>query len=179
MYVKCFYLSKNQGAPETGGHTRLSCMQSHMSIFQPVQGSRCVGIWWPRLLNTNVKLSTCSGIRVCQKLVASPAMQSVGAEATDPPSKLCGKHRFDTDDYWACMVRRNVLTNYHPCGTCKMGPTNDKSTVVDPQLRYGVVEENTFIGRCFLKKYCEGRQLVQHIFSFCFPPSLLCKTTIK
>ena len=81
----------------------------------------------------------CSGIRVCQKLVATPAMQSVGAEATDPPSKLCGKHRFDTDDYWACMVRRNVLPIYHPCGTCKMGPANDKTTVVDPKLRCGIV----------------------------------------
>ena len=104
--------------------------------------------WWPRLPNTNVDLFlffysffvvACSGIRVCQKLVATPAMQSVGAEATDPPSKLCGKHRFDTDDYWACMVRRNVLPIYHPCGTCKMGPTNDKTTVVDPKLRCGIV----------------------------------------
>ena len=74
---------------------------------------------------------------MCQKLVATPAMQSVGAEATDPPSKLCGKHRFDTDDYWACMVRRNVLTIYHPCGSCKMGAVNDKTTVVDPKLRCG------------------------------------------
>ena len=93
------------------------------------------------LLDTHVNHSACSGIRVCQKLVATPAMQSVGAEATDPPSKLCGEHRFDTDDYWACMVRRNVLPIYHPCGTCKMGPTNDKTTVVDPKLRCDVVTQ--------------------------------------
>ncbi|XP_076442482.1 alcohol dehydrogenase [acceptor]-like [Babylonia areolata] len=75
------------------------------------------------------------GIRVCQKLVATPTMQSVGAEATDPPSQFCAQHTFDSDDYWACMVRRNVLTIYHPCGTCKMGAVTDNTTVVDPRLR--------------------------------------------
>ncbi|KAL8613592.1 hypothetical protein ACOMHN_022011 [Nucella lapillus] len=75
------------------------------------------------------------GVRVCQKLVATPTMQSVGAEATDPPSQFCAQHTFDTDDYWACVVRRNVLTIYHPCGTCKMGAVTDNSTVVDPKLR--------------------------------------------
>ncbi|XP_076442799.1 uncharacterized protein LOC143281473 [Babylonia areolata] len=75
------------------------------------------------------------GIRVCQKLVATPTMQSVGAEATDPPSQFCAQHTFDSDDYWACMVRRNVMTIYHPCGTCKMGAVTDNTTVVDPQLR--------------------------------------------
>ena len=108
-----------------------------MSVIPPVQWSWFAGSY---MSVTHVSLSACLGIRVCQKLVATPAMQSVGAEATDPPSKLCGKHRFDTDDYWSCMVRRNVLTIYHPCGTCKMGAINDKTTVVDPQLRYGVLQ---------------------------------------
>ena len=168
-----------------------------MSVILPVQGSSCVRSWWPHLLDTHVSRSACSeisvcqklvatpiythvnhsacsGIRVCQKLVATPAMQSVGAEATDPPSKLCGKHRFDTDDYWACMVRRNALTNYHPCGTCKMGPTNDKSTVVDPQLRYSVVEENTLIGRCFVKIILWGAPArTTHFLSLFSPKSPL------
>jgi len=75
------------------------------------------------------------GVRVCQKLVATPTMQSLGAEATDPPSKLCGQHTYDSDEYWGCMIRRNMLTIYHPCGTAKMGPVEDKTTVVDPRLR--------------------------------------------
>ncbi|XP_076442479.1 glucose dehydrogenase [FAD, quinone]-like [Babylonia areolata] len=76
-----------------------------------------------------------NGIRVCQKLVATPTMQSVGAEATDPPSQFCAQHTFDSDDYWACMVRRNMQQFYHTCGTCKMGAVTDNTTVVDPQLR--------------------------------------------
>ncbi|XP_025103510.1 uncharacterized protein LOC112569801 [Pomacea canaliculata] len=75
------------------------------------------------------------GIRVCQRLVATPAMQSVGAEATDGPSKFCSQFSFDSDAYWECLVRRNVLTIYHPIGTCKMGAATSDSAVVDPQLR--------------------------------------------
>ncbi|KAL8613591.1 hypothetical protein ACOMHN_022010 [Nucella lapillus] len=75
------------------------------------------------------------GVRECQKLVATPTMQSVGAEATDPPSQFCAQHAFDTDDYWACLIRRNVWSIYHPSGTCKMGAVSDNTTVVDPQLR--------------------------------------------
>ncbi|KAK7504904.1 hypothetical protein BaRGS_00003932 [Batillaria attramentaria] len=75
------------------------------------------------------------GVRWCQKFVATPTLQSVGAEVADPPSKLCGQFQYDTDDYWECMIRRNMLTIYHPVGTCKMGPVTDNTTVVDPQLR--------------------------------------------
>nr|KAG5712312.1 hypothetical protein BaRGS_023891 [Batillaria attramentaria] len=70
-----------------------------------------------------------------EKFVATPTLQSVGAEVADPPSKLCGQFQYDTDDYWECMIRRNMLTIYHPVGTCKMGPVTDNTTVVDPQLR--------------------------------------------
>jgi choline dehydrogenase len=31
--------------------------------------------------------------------------------------------------------RRTVKTNWHPVGTCKMGPDNDKYSVLDSQLR--------------------------------------------
>lgn len=75
------------------------------------------------------------GVRVCQKLVATPTMQSVGAEATDPPSQLCGQVKYDTDEYWKCIISRNLLTIYHPVGTCKMGAANDPTAVVDTQLR--------------------------------------------
>ncbi|KAK7504833.1 hypothetical protein BaRGS_00003861 [Batillaria attramentaria] len=75
------------------------------------------------------------GVRECQKLVATPTMQSIGAEPADTPSKFCSQFPYDTDDYWACVIRRNVLTNYHPVGTCKMGAATDTTAVVDPQLR--------------------------------------------
>ena len=37
------------------------------------------------------------------------------------------------------FLRDHADTEYHPCGTCKMGPTSDPMAVVDAQLRvYGI-----------------------------------------
>ena len=38
-----------------------------------------------------------------------------------------------SDDDWADVIRAHVGTNYHPVGTCRMGPGGD--AVVDPRLR--------------------------------------------
>nr|KAG5712316.1 hypothetical protein BaRGS_023895 [Batillaria attramentaria] len=84
----------------------------------------------PRDLTVLVK-----GVRECQKLVATPTMQSIGAEPADTPSKFCSQSPYHSDDYWACVIRRNVQTVYHPVGTCKMGAATDTTAVVDPQLR--------------------------------------------
>nr|KAG5687202.1 hypothetical protein BaRGS_025816 [Batillaria attramentaria] len=62
------------------------------------------------------------------RLVATPTMQSIGAEVAEAPSKLCGQFKYDTDDYWECMIRRNMQTIYHPVGTCKMGAATDSNT---------------------------------------------------
>ena len=77
-----------------------------------------------------------AGIRVCQRLVATPTMKSIGAEPTDLPSKFCDQHDFDSDSYWECMIRRNAISVYHPCGTARMGDVKDSTTVVDSKLRW-------------------------------------------
>jgi glucose 1-dehydrogenase (FAD, quinone) len=51
----------------------------------------------------------------------------------------CRKFRKFSDDFWGCLARHYTQTIYHPSGTTKMGPRNDRMAVVDPQLRvYGV-----------------------------------------
>ncbi|WAR30766.1 BETA-like protein [Mya arenaria] len=39
------------------------------------------------------------------------------------------------DVYWECIVRHTAVTQYHPTSTCKMGPDNDQTAVVDLRLR--------------------------------------------
>lgn len=52
----------------------------------------------------------------------------------------CEKFRKFSDDFWGCLAQHYTQTIYHPAGTCKMGPKNDRMAVVDPQLRvYGVM----------------------------------------
>ncbi len=40
-----------------------------------------------------------------------------------------------TDDELDAFVREHVESAYHPCGTCRMGRTDDPSAVVDPECR--------------------------------------------
>lgn len=55
---------------------------------------------------------------------------------TEPP---CNRFQFNTDEFWNCSLRYYTTTEYHPVGTCKMGPKEDKDAVVDSRLRvYGI-----------------------------------------
>uniref|UniRef100_A0A0B7BEN7 Glucose-methanol-choline oxidoreductase N-terminal domain-containing protein n=1 Tax=Arion vulgaris TaxID=1028688 RepID=A0A0B7BEN7_9EUPU len=76
------------------------------------------------------------GIRECQKIVGSKPLQDIGAEFTEKgPESVCKQHKFDSNQYWECLVKHRALTIYHPIGTCKMGPKGDKTAVVDTELR--------------------------------------------
>uniref|UniRef100_A0A0B7ANQ3 Glucose-methanol-choline oxidoreductase N-terminal domain-containing protein n=1 Tax=Arion vulgaris TaxID=1028688 RepID=A0A0B7ANQ3_9EUPU len=75
------------------------------------------------------------GIKYCKRFVNSLSLQRLGAAVADKPGILCKEHEYDTDAYWGCMVRQTIHTIYHPSGTCKMGKSEDKTTVVDHRLR--------------------------------------------
>jgi choline dehydrogenase len=44
------------------------------------------------------------------------------------------------DDALERDIRRSADTEYHPCGTCRMGPSADPMAVVDAQLRVHGIE---------------------------------------
>lgn len=75
------------------------------------------------------------GLRIWEKYIMSPTMQSVGANFDGMKAKFCLHHTFRSDAYWECITRHLATTVYHPSGTCKMGSADDKTAVVDPQLR--------------------------------------------
>ena len=50
-------------------------------------------------------------------------------------SPLCKSHEPWSDEYFKCVVQNNVLTVYHPVGTCKMGSLKDPMAVVDSSLK--------------------------------------------
>lgn len=55
------------------------------------------------------------------------------------PFPNCENISFGSDEYWSCSVRQVSTTLGHHVGTCKMGPKDDPTSVVDEKLRvYGI-----------------------------------------
>ena len=76
-----------------------------------------------------------AGIRMWEKFIATPTMQSIGASVEQTKLSFCSEHKFQSNAYWECFVRHLAVTVYHHSSTCKMGALTDPSAVVDPQLR--------------------------------------------
>ncbi|XP_037916929.1 glucose dehydrogenase [FAD, quinone]-like [Hermetia illucens] len=74
-------------------------------------------------------------IRLGIKLKKTPIFRKYGLELYRINHPKCDDFIFDTDEYWDCYIRHTNNINYHPAGTAKMGPINDKATVVDSRLR--------------------------------------------
>ncbi|XP_031630788.1 glucose dehydrogenase [FAD, quinone]-like [Contarinia nasturtii] len=80
-----------------------------------------------------------NGIKKLIEMLQTPSMRQINARLHKAPLPACEHHGFGTDEYWACYTRHFTLTIYHYSGTCKMGPSNDPTAVVDPRLRvYGI-----------------------------------------
>lgn len=83
--------------------------------------------------------STVDAMKITIALGHTPAFKRYGAEIFSSHFPGCESYPQWSDPYLACMARTYTSTIYHPVGTCKMGPPNDTSAVVDPQFRvYGV-----------------------------------------
>ncbi|XP_062618979.1 L-sorbose 1-dehydrogenase-like [Saccostrea cucullata] len=79
------------------------------------------------------------GINQLLKLANTTAFRTVGASQSDPFDEyfypLCQDFPNESDEYWICRVKYNLVAMYHTTSTCRMGAADDKTAVVDPQLR--------------------------------------------
>ena len=79
------------------------------------------------------------GIKLGLALGKTTPFQELGSKFYDKQFPGCEAFTMATDEYWACFVRHYSLPMRHPVGTCRMGPTKDGKSVVDPKLRvFGV-----------------------------------------
>ena len=75
------------------------------------------------------------GIRATIAVSKTKSMQKFGSKLYDTPLAGCEHFEYDSDEYWECAVRSFTMNIYHYSGTCKMGPENDPTAVVNPRLK--------------------------------------------
>ncbi|KAF5272025.1 hypothetical protein FQR65_LT05006 [Abscondita terminalis] len=75
------------------------------------------------------------GVRFFQELVKTKAFADYEPEMVHLDLENCRSFEPDSDDYWKCALKNIATTVYHLAGTCKMGPAEDPTAVVDSRLR--------------------------------------------
>ncbi len=68
-------------------------------------------------------------IRLTREIFAQPAFQPYRGREIAPGDAV------QSDDALDGFIRAHVESAYHPCGTCRMGATDDAQAVVDPECR--------------------------------------------
>ncbi|XP_068632726.1 glucose dehydrogenase [FAD, quinone]-like [Battus philenor] len=78
-------------------------------------------------------------IKYVIKLGESEPFKKYNAQLYLPPYPTCLNHAPGSETYWECAIRTMIVSLHHHVATCKMGPPNDPTAVVDPELRvYGI-----------------------------------------
>jgi choline dehydrogenase len=117
-----------------GGHG-ISC---HVDVLRPhsrgtvvlaSRNARDAPVIDPRFLDDERDLQLLvKGAQMQQRVIESAPLDSVRGKMLYPT-------RVDDPAGLAADIRNRADTQYHPVGTCKMGPANDTMAVVDAQLR--------------------------------------------
>lgn len=72
------------------------------------------------------------------------------------PIKACSGENEGSRDYWMCLMKYLSTTVFHPTGTCRMGPPDDKEAVVDPSLKVRGVYGLRVIDASIMPKIVSG-----------------------
>ncbi|CAD7089264.1 unnamed protein product [Hermetia illucens] len=91
-------------------------------------------------------------IRQGIKLERTPTFRKYGIKHLRQVHPKCSLFGDDTDEYWDCYIRHANNLIYHPTGTARMGPIEDKRTVVDPRLRVKGVKRLRVIDASIMPK---------------------------
>ncbi|XP_014211397.1 glucose dehydrogenase [FAD, quinone]-like [Copidosoma floridanum] len=84
----------------------------------------------PRDLQTLIE-----GVRIANKVLETSVFKKAGYKRIPIPAPGCEKYDQDSDEFYKCFAKNFAGTDYHPVGTCPMGPKSDPTSVVDSRLR--------------------------------------------
>lgn len=74
------------------------------------------------------------------KLSDTDALKSAGFKLEWLELDACKKFEENSDEFIKCWIEQNTVSLYHPTSTAKMGPDNDETAVVDPELKVKKVD---------------------------------------
>lgn len=75
------------------------------------------------------------GIRKIEELLNTPYMKSMNAKLSQMNIPECKELEYDTDAYWQCYLKYFTSISSNPVGTCKMGRSHHKASVVNSRLK--------------------------------------------
>lgn len=75
-----------------------------------------------------------SGVKYLLKLENTKVFNDTGLYFVKEMLPACENYTW-TEAYFECLAKKYTVSAYHPVGTCKMGPSHVKSSVVDPRLK--------------------------------------------
>lgn len=101
-------------------------------------------------------LKMVEGVKQSLSLLQTETFHHLGINLVTTPLPACVHFPFGSDEYWACVAMSYTTTIFHPVGTCKMGPKQDESAVVDPQLRVHGIHSLRVIDSSIMPKIMRG-----------------------
>ncbi|KAJ8667360.1 hypothetical protein QAD02_009022 [Eretmocerus hayati] len=80
-------------------------------------------------------LTLIEGAHVADQIFNSSSFKKAGYKFAKIPAPLCDHFQFKTLAFYKCLAEQYTFTDNHFAGTCRMGPDNDKNSVVNPRLK--------------------------------------------
>ncbi|XP_047999289.1 glucose dehydrogenase [FAD, quinone]-like [Leguminivora glycinivorella] len=96
------------------------------------------------------------GMKQSMELGKTKAFKDAGFEIMWPKLKTCDRYVQGTDEYLECYARELTFSLYHPTSTTRMGPDNDKSAVVNPELKVRKIKGLRVIDASIMPKVLRG-----------------------
>lgn len=81
-----------------------------------------------------------AGIRAAIELVETDVFKKYEGKLNGKPFVGCEGFVFNSDEYWGCALKYLTSSIHHQIATCKMGDVQDRTAVVDHELKVHGVE---------------------------------------